>query len=74
MPQFVSPAAPVLPQFLLLGGTFLSLAVAVVTLYALLARQMSLVFRSHRSMRIFTLSGGLCMIGAGIWAAAGRQQ
>ena len=74
MPQFVNPSSAVLPQLLILGATFLSLAFVNVMAYSLLAGQMNTLFKSSRRMRMFKLSGGLCMICAGIYAAAARQR
>lgn len=74
MPQFVNPGGNILFQLLILGTTFLSLAFVNVMLYSLLAGQMNLFFKNSLRMRLFKLSGGLCMICAGIYAAAARQR
>lgn len=74
MPQFVNPEGAVLTQLMILGMTFLSLAFINVMLYSLLAGQMNTFFKSRRRIRMFKISGGLCMICAGIYAAAARQR
>ena len=74
MPQFVDPRGAVISQLLILGMTFLSLAFVNVMLYSLLAGQMNTFFKSSRRMGMFKISGGLCMICAGIYAAAAKQR
>ena len=74
MPQFVDPGAGIIAQLLILGITFLGLAFVNVMGYSLLAGQMNRFFREARRMRIFRISGGLCMICAGIYAATARQR
>jgi homoserine/homoserine lactone efflux protein len=73
LPQFVSAAAPIAPQLLLLGGTFLVLAIVNAALYALLAGSVRDVVRRPGAMKaVQRLSGGV-LIGAGIVTATLRR-
>ena len=74
MPQFVDPQGPVLTQLMVLGITFLCLAFVNVMLYSVLAGQMTAFFKNQHRMETFKISGGLCMICAGIYAAAAKQR
>ncbi|MDX6750346.1 LysE family translocator [Geminicoccaceae bacterium 1502E] len=72
MPQFVSPAAPVLPQLLLMGATFVLLAGANSAAYALLAGR----FARHMTLRLrrtVQRTGASFLIGAGLLALATRR-
>ena len=73
LPQFLVPGQPVLPQFLLLGGTFLILAVVNAALYALLAGSLRGRIGSPRGLRLINRAGGTVLIGAGI-VTAGLQR
>jgi threonine/homoserine/homoserine lactone efflux protein len=73
VPQFISPAAPMLPQALLLGATFVVLAVVNAALYALLAVRARRAVASPRAMRMVNRAGGAALIGAGVLTAAMRR-
>jgi threonine/homoserine/homoserine lactone efflux protein len=73
LPQFVNPALPGLPQFLILGGTFLSLAVANATFYAFFAGQIRERVQSRMARICFNRCGGIVLIGAGFITAALRR-
>jgi threonine/homoserine/homoserine lactone efflux protein len=73
LPQFISHSAPVLPQILLLGGTFVSLAVVNAALYALLAVRARRFVASPRAMTMVNRAGGTALIGAGLITAALRR-
>jgi homoserine/homoserine lactone efflux protein len=73
LPQFVSPAAPIAPQLLLLGGTFLVLAIVNATLYALLAGSVRDAVRRPGVMKVAQRLGGSVLIGAGIMTATLRR-
>lgn len=73
MPQFIMPAAPVLPQILLLGGTFLLLALANAAAYALLAGEFSAVVRRRGVLRAVNWVGGSLLIAAGAMTATVRR-
>ncbi len=69
LPQFISPNEPVFNQLLLLGGTFLFLALVNAALYALFASQLREAIRKTSVRRWFNRCGGAAMIGAGVFTA-----
>ena len=69
LPQFISPGEPVFNQLLLLGGTFLFLALINAALYALFASQLREAIRKTRVRKWFNRCGGTALIGAGIFTA-----
>lgn len=69
MPQFVNPEHNIFVQFGLLATTFLALALINVIGYSLLASRTSEVFRSERFIKSFNITGGLALIGAGLYSA-----
>lgn len=69
MPQFIDPAAPAVPQMLILGGTFVALALSIVTGFAVLGARARHLFRSPAAMRAFNRVGGGVLIGAGALTA-----
>jgi threonine/homoserine/homoserine lactone efflux protein len=73
VPQFISPASPMPPQALLLGGTFVVLAVVNAALYALLAVRARRTVASPRAMTLVNRVGGSALIGAGLVTAAMRR-
>jgi threonine/homoserine/homoserine lactone efflux protein len=72
LPQFMDPAAPILPQTLLLGATFLFLAFVSVTLYALVAIHIRRRLNDPRVSRALNRVGGGALVGAGVFAAVTR--
>jgi threonine/homoserine/homoserine lactone efflux protein len=74
LPQFVSPAQPVVPQFALLGATFIVLATVIVGIWALLAGSLRARLRRPATLRLVNRLGGSFLIGAGILTAAVRRQ
>lgn len=66
MPQFVNPLHPVFPQFIILGLTFLMLAMINMVLYTKLAGKCSELFRSPSLTRWFGYGGGAVLMTAGI--------
>jgi threonine/homoserine/homoserine lactone efflux protein len=70
MPQFVSHTAPVLPQLVIMGSTFLVLAGINATLYGLLAGQLQEAMQSPRVRKAFDIVGGSALIGAGALTGA----
>ena len=72
LPQFMEPAAPVLPQLLILGITFQGLAFLVVTAYALLAGGLGGSLRRPGAQRLFNRFGGSLLVGAGLFTALRR--
>lgn len=69
LPQFIEPCKPVLNQLLLLGGTFLSLAIINAALYALFASQMRETMHNKKVLKWFNRGGGSALIGAGVITA-----
>jgi len=70
MPQFINHGAPVLPQTLLMGTTFVILAVINAALYALLAARARTAITNPRAMKTVNRVGGSALIGAGLLTAA----
>ncbi len=66
VPQFISPAAPFLPQAAILVASFVTLAAANTLVYALLAGQMSSLVRRPSVRRGFNRTGGGVLVGAGL--------
>ena len=73
LPQFVDPAAPALPQFLLLGATFLALVFPICVGYVLLAAQLRKATKSLRALVLMNRAGGSLLIGAGLLTAAMKR-
>lgn len=73
VPQFVTPAQPVLPQFVILVATFLALAVLTNGIWALLAGEMRARFRSRRVARAVNRLGASFLIGAGALTMLARR-
>lgn len=70
LPQFVAPAAPSLPQFLILGGTFLTLALVNGVVYAWLAGGLRRSVLTRRGRAIAGRVGGGSLIAAGLATAS----
>lgn len=68
-PQFLDRHAAALPQILLLGATFLTLAALNATMYVLLADRMRAGLSSARRRRVFNGLGGTALVGAGLLTA-----
>lgn len=73
LPQFVHTSHPVAPQLVILGGTFLVMAVINATLYAFFAGHLRDTLRNSTVHRWFNRLGGSALIGAGI-ITAGMQR
>jgi threonine/homoserine/homoserine lactone efflux protein len=69
LPQFISPRGPVFNQILLLGGTFLFLALVNAALYAVFASQLRETIKKTSVRKWFNRCGGTALIGAGIFTA-----
>lgn len=72
LPQFMKAEQALLPQALLLGSTFLLLAFASVTFYALVAAAARELFKSPSVAKMLNRVGGGALVGAGVFAAATR--
>jgi threonine/homoserine/homoserine lactone efflux protein len=71
LPQFVSPEKAALPQLFVLATTFLVLAVALDTAWALLAHRAGALLSQRKDLRN-RVEGGL-LIGAGVGLAVARE-
>ena len=72
-PQFVDPSAAVLPQMLLLSATFLIIAAALDSCFALAAGRVRGLFANpHIGLLQNRITGSL-LIGAGLWLAFTRR-
>ena len=73
LPQFVDATRPVLPQFVVLEATFLTLAALNVAIWAVLAGELRARFTSPSVLKAINRVGGSCLIGAGALAALARR-
>lgn len=73
-PQFLDRHAAALPQMVLLGATFLTLAALNATMYVLLADRMRAGLNSVRRRRVFNGLGGTALVGAGLLTATLQQR
>ena len=71
-PQFIDQALPALPQFAVIGVTFLVIEWVVATLYALAGRQLDALRPTRWARLPNKLFGGLFMAAAGLLTAARR--
>lgn len=69
VPQFITPSAPMLPQFAILIATFVSLAALNALAYALLADKMRSRLARPAMMRNLTRLGGVTLMGMGLLTA-----
>lgn len=72
-PQFVRSDAPLLPQWLLLGGTFIALGALNVLTYALLAGAASRAVQRPAFRRATNRMAGTLLVGAGLLTAGVRR-
>ena len=73
VPQFIDPTKAALPQFVILEATFLALAVATGTLWAVVAGDLRARFKRPATLRIANRVGASFLIGAGVLTAAVRR-
>lgn len=73
LPQFIQPGRPPLPQFILLGTTFLILAGLNAALYAVFAGTARETLTSPKNRTRFNRCGGTVLIGAGLLMAAMKR-
>lgn len=73
LPQFISPGASVAPQLWLLAVTFVVMASANATLYAVFAGSASRLLASQRAQRNFNMAGGTLLSIAGVWALLAKR-
>lgn len=70
MPQFISARGDTLPQFMILGATFLFLAAMNASLYGLFVGHLRDTMQNARVKRFFNRCGGSVLIGAGVVTAS----
>ena len=73
VPQFITPASPLLPQFAILIATFVSLAALNAMAYALLAGSLRNRLRRPGVIAWLTRSGGGTLIAMGVLTATLRR-
>lgn len=73
VPQFLRPESPLIPQFVILIATFVTLAALNALAYALLADRLRLWIGRPRVITGLTRAGGLALIGMGIVTAILRR-
>ncbi|KUF08792.1 LysE family translocator [Pseudoponticoccus marisrubri] len=73
VPQFVDPAAPLLPQFAILVGTFVTLAALNALAYALAADRLRRVIRQPAVLGWLTRAGGAALVAMGVLTASLRR-
>jgi threonine/homoserine/homoserine lactone efflux protein len=72
-PQFVDPLAAPVPQFTLLGLTFLAITFGFTGLWALAAGHAGNAFRTRRGILLRNRIAGTLMLGAGLGLALARR-
>ena len=70
--QFIDPAIPQVPQFLILMATSTLVVALVLGGYALLAAKVSIRLRSLEARRRMAYTGGSCLLGGSVLMAATR--
>jgi threonine/homoserine/homoserine lactone efflux protein len=70
LPQFINHQTSTLPQFLIMGATFLTMATLNAALYAIFAGYLRDTLRKARIRKLFDRCGGSALIGAGVLTAA----
>ncbi|MGQ0709002.1 MAG: LysE family translocator [Rhodoferax sp.] len=73
VPQFVAHSSPVLPQFILLGATYLALGILNAAAYAVFAGQLRTLLKEPRAIKHFNRVGGSVLIGAGLLTATAKR-
>ncbi|GGF44336.1 Threonine/homoserine/homoserine lactone efflux protein [Mameliella alba] len=73
VPQFVTPQAPLLPQFAILVSTFVTLAALNALAYALAADRLRRMIQRPSILAWLTRAGGATLIGMGVLTATLRR-
>lgn len=73
VPQFLTPSAPLLPQFIILISTFVTLAALNAFSYALAADRLRLWIARPRAITWITRTGGTALITMGVLMATLRR-
>ncbi len=72
-PQFIDPLAAPVPQFALLGATFLAITFGFTALWAVVAGHAGNAFRTRRGILLRNRIAGTLMLGAGLGLALARR-
>ncbi|WP_179378786.1 LysE family translocator [Jannaschia marina] len=73
VPQFIRPDAALLPQFVILTATFVTLAAMNALAYALLADRLRAGLKRPAVLRRMTQAGGVALMGMGVVTALTRR-
>ena len=73
LPQFIEPGAAVTRQLWVLAVTFVVMATANASLYAIFAGSARKALASPRAQRSFNLAGGSLLSAAGVWALFAKR-
>ncbi|MBM7068196.1 LysE family translocator [Actibacterium sp. 188UL27-1] len=73
VPQFLDPASPLMPQFIILIGTFVGLATVNALVYALLADRMRTAIGRPGILTWLTRAGGGALVAMGLATAVMRR-
>lgn len=73
LPHFIVPESPVVPQFFILGTTFVVLGMVNAALYAYLASSVRERVRKPSTLRAMNRLGGSVLVAAGIMTATLRR-
>ncbi|AXS41357.1 LysE family translocator [Breoghania sp. L-A4] len=73
LPHFIAPGAPIAPQLVLMGVTFVVLAIINALAYAWLASAVRTQVKKPATMQIINRVGGSVLIGAGLMTAMVRR-
>lgn len=73
LPHFIAESAPILPQLLLLGSTFVVLGIVNAAVYALAAASVRERVRRPSTLRLMNRLGGGVLVMAGIMTATLRK-
>jgi threonine/homoserine/homoserine lactone efflux protein len=73
VPQFVDPSRAVLPQFMILEATFVTLAAANIAIWSILAGRLRARFKNPRTLKFVNRFGAGFLIGAGLLTTTLRR-
>lgn len=73
VPQFITPSAPLMPQFIILIATFVGLAAFNAFVYALLAAKLRGVIERPSIIAWITRAGGAALVTMGLFTATLRR-
>ncbi len=73
VPQFISPKAALLPQFIILGATYLLLGMLNASAYAIFAGKLRSLLQTPIAIKRFNRAGGAVLMGAGVLTASLKQ-